>query len=69
MNALAIRGLEKAFGGLRVTAGLDLAVEAAGQLHLLAPRTEDKDSPALPYAHFEVGGRIFHGALSLEATW
>lgn len=58
-------------GGYRLgrLAGVELAVEAAGQLHLLAPRTEDKDSPALPYAHFDVGGKILHGALSLEATW
>jgi long-subunit fatty acid transport protein len=50
-------------------AGVDLALDAAGQLHLLAPRTEDKDNPALPYAQFEVGGHILYGALTLEATW
>jgi hypothetical protein len=50
-------------------AGVDLSVEAAGQLHVLQPRTEDKDSPALPYAHFEVGGHVLYGAATLEATW
>ncbi len=50
-------------------AGVDLALDAAGQLHLLQPRTEDKDSPALPYAHFEVGGHILYGAVTLEARW
>jgi hypothetical protein len=58
-------------GGIHLgkLAGVDLALEAAGQLHLLQPRTEDKDSPALPYAHFEVGGHILYGAATLEATW
>jgi hypothetical protein len=50
-------------------AGVDLAVDAAAQLHLLAPRTEDKDNPALPYAQFEVGGHILYGAVTLEAAW
>jgi hypothetical protein len=49
--------------------GVDLALDAAAQLHLLAARTEDKDSPALPYAHFDVGGRIAYGAVTLEAAW
>ena len=50
-------------------AGVDLAIDAAAQLHLLAARTEDKDSPALPYARFDVGGRILYGAVTLEAAW
>jgi hypothetical protein len=50
-------------------AGVDLAIEAAAQVHLLQPRTEDKDSPSLPYAHFEVGGHILYAAATLEATW
>jgi len=50
-------------------AGVDLAIDVAGQLHLLVPRTEDKESAALPYAQFEVGGHILYGAATLEATW
>ena len=50
-------------------AGVDLAIDAAGQIHVLQSRTEDKDSPSLPFAHFDVGGRIFHGAATLEAKW
>ena len=58
-------------GGYRFgrLAGVTLSVEAAGQVHLLARRVEDKDSPALPYAHHEVSGRIYHGSLTLEATF
>ncbi len=50
-------------------AGVDLAIDAAGQLHVLQPRSEDKDSPALPYAHFDVAGHILYGAATLEAKW
>ncbi len=63
---------EIAIGGgyhLGKLAGVDLAIDAAAQLHLLAPRTEDKPDPSLPYAHFEVGGHILHGSAALEATW
>ena len=63
---------EIALGGgyhLGRLAGVDFAIDAAGQLHLLAPRAEDKDSPALPFAHFDVGGRILYGAATLEAKW
>lgn len=49
--------------------GVDLAIDAAAQVHVLAPRHEEKDSPALPYAHFDVSGRIFHGSATLEARW
>ncbi len=58
-------------GGLHLgrLAGVDLAIEAAGQVHLLQPRSEDKDSPALPYAHFDVGGRILDASATLEAKW
>jgi hypothetical protein len=48
---------------------VDLAVDVAAQLHLLTGRTEEKPSASLPYARFEVGGRIVHGAATLEATW
>jgi hypothetical protein len=50
-------------------AGVDLSLEAACQVHVLQPRTEDKDNPALPYAHFDVGGHIVYGAATLEAAW
>lgn len=50
-------------------AGVEIAAEAAGQLHLLVPRVTDKNSPALPYAHFDVGGHILHGTITLEASW
>jgi hypothetical protein len=58
-------------GGYRFgrVAGVDLSADAAVQLHVFAPRTEDKDSPALPYAHFDVGGHIVYGAVTLEAAW
>ena len=58
-------------GGYRFgrVAGVEIAADAALQVHVLAPRAEDKDSPALPYAHFDVGGRILYGALTLEASW
>jgi hypothetical protein len=58
-------------GGYRFgrVAGVDLSIEAAGQLHVLQPRSEDKDNPALPYAHFDVGGRILFGSATLEARW
>lgn len=49
--------------------GVELSAQAAGQVHFLVTRTNDKDSPALPYAHFEAGGRIYHGAITLEASW
>jgi long-subunit fatty acid transport protein len=50
-------------------AGVDLALDAAAQLHLLATRTEDKSNPSLPYAQFEVGGHVVYGAVTLEAAW
>jgi long-subunit fatty acid transport protein len=50
-------------------AGVDWSIEAAGQVHVFQPRSEDKDSPALPYAHFDVGGHIVYGATTLEAAW
>lgn len=64
-HQLAIGGGYR-FGRL---AGIDLSADAAMQLHLLAPRVEDKKSPALPYAHYEVTGRIVYGTLTLEARW
>jgi hypothetical protein len=58
-------------GGYRIgsIAGVDLAIDAAAQLHLFAPRSEDKDSPSLPYAHYEVGGHALYGSATLEARW
>jgi hypothetical protein len=58
-------------GGYRLgrVAGVEITAEAAAQLHLLVTRETDKDSPALPYAHFEAGGRIYHGTVTLEASW
>lgn len=49
--------------------GVELAADAAFQAHLLTTRVTDKDSPALPYAHFEAGGRIYHGSLAVQAAW
>ena len=42
MTALTIRGLEKSFGGLRVTAGLDLAVEAGERRLVIGPNGAGK---------------------------
>ncbi len=48
---------------------VDLAVNAAAQLHLLNPRALDKANASLPYSHVDVGGKIVYGAATLEATW
>lgn len=50
-------------------AGVDLSIDVAGQLHLLEPRAVQKETLSLPYARHEVGGRILHGAATLEAAW
>ena len=42
MSALAVRGLEKHFGGLRVTAGVDLAVEAGERRLIIGPNGAGK---------------------------
>ncbi len=42
MTALAIRGLEKSFGGLRVTAGLDLAVAPGERRLIIGPNGAGK---------------------------
>ncbi len=63
---------EIAVGGgyhLGKLAGVDLALDAAFQAHLFVPHSEEKDSPALPYASFDVGGHILYGVGTLEATW
>jgi hypothetical protein len=67
----ATRHLIALGGGYHIgrVAGVDLAIDLAGQVHLLNTRVEEKKSASLPYARFEVGGRIFHGAATLEATW
>lgn len=46
--------------------GVDLRLDAAGGLAVLVPRTEQKKSDALPFAHYEVSGRTWYGSLSLE---
>jgi hypothetical protein len=46
--------------------GVDLRLDAAGQLSVLAPRTEQKQIDALPFARYEVSGRTWYGALSFE---
>ncbi|MEO7327057.1 MAG: hypothetical protein ABI193_00660 [Minicystis sp.] len=48
--------------------GVDVSADLAFQLHLFTPRVEEK-SPALPFARYEVGGRILHGAATIEAAW
>ena len=50
-------------------AGVDLAIDVAGQVHLLTARAGEKPSASLPYASFESSGTIFHGAATLEAMW
>ncbi len=42
MSALAVRGLEKHFGGLRVTAAVDLAVEAGERRLIIGPNGAGK---------------------------
>ena len=49
--------------------GVDLTLDAAGQLHLLAPRSVQKQSLALPYARHTIGGEIVYGTATLEASW
>ena len=50
-------------------AGVTFSVEAAGQVHVLAPRSEEKANPSLPYAQYSIGGRLYYGAVTLEAAW
>ena len=42
MSALAVRGLEKRFGGLRVTAGVDLSVEPGERRLIIGPNGAGK---------------------------
>jgi branched-chain amino acid transport system ATP-binding protein len=42
MTALQVRGLEKSFGGLRVTAGIDLAVEPGERRLIIGPNGAGK---------------------------
>jgi branched-chain amino acid transport system ATP-binding protein len=42
MSALAVRGLEKSFGGLRVTAAVDLTVEAGERRLIIGPNGAGK---------------------------
>jgi hypothetical protein len=50
-------------------AGVDLSLNAAGQLHLFATRQEEKNSMSLPYARYEAGGHVVYGSASLEGSW
>lgn len=58
-------------GGYRFgrVVGVDLSAQLAGQLHLLATRLEQKPSPALPHAEYQVGGHMLYGAASIEGVW
>lgn len=58
-------------GGLHLgrAFGVDVSVDAAAGLHLFAARLEEKASDALPHARYEVDGRIWQGALSMEGAW
>ena len=49
--------------------GVDLRFDVAGRASILAPRTERKQHPALPYAKYEVSGKTFVGAISMEGTF
>jgi hypothetical protein len=49
--------------------GVELQANAALGLHVLALRHFDKQSDALPMAHYTADGRIYHAALSLEGAW
>lgn len=63
---------ELAIGGgyhLGRVIGVDLAIDVATQLHVVTTRVEEKPSASLPYARFELGGRICHGVATVEATW
>src|SRR2546423_3403387 len=42
MTALAVRGLQKSFGGLRVTSSVDLAVEAGERRLIIGPNGAGK---------------------------
>ncbi|MCC6555086.1 MAG: hypothetical protein IT372_19130 [Polyangiaceae bacterium] len=50
-------------------AGVDLSADLGLGLHLLSPRVEEKASDSLPFARYEVRGRIYSGALSIEGAW
>lgn len=49
--------------------GVELQANAALGLHVLPVRHFDKQSDALPMAHYTASGHIYHGALSLEGAW
>lgn len=49
--------------------GVELQANLALGLHVLPTRHFDKQSDALPMAHYTADGRIYDGALTLEGTW
>lgn len=55
--------------GLGAVFGAKLALSAAGQVHALVPRVEQKDDPSLTYARFTVDGLVGQGSAALEVGW
>ncbi len=49
--------------------GVELQANLALGLHVLPTRHFDKQSDALPMAHYTADGRIYDGALTLEGAW
>ncbi len=49
--------------------GVELSADLALGLHVLPVRHFDKQSDALPMAHYTADGRIYHSALTLEGAW
>ncbi len=49
--------------------GVDWALDAAGQVHVLDDRSFDKGNVALPHPHYEVSGRAIFGSLGMEAEF
>jgi len=49
--------------------GVELQANAALGLHVLPVRHFDKQSDALPMAHYTADGRIYQAGLSLEGAW
>ena len=50
-------------------AGVDWAVDVAGQFHSLDDRSFDKPDVALPHAHYVVSGRALFGTFGVEASF
>jgi hypothetical protein len=49
--------------------GVDVRFDASGRASILSPRIEQKAQLSLPFAHYEVSGRTFVGAISMEGTF